>query len=201
MPVVDPNLSATWASWYAVDGPNGGTRLGYSRAAKERLLGDNHWKLLASLAIQKGQRIVLMGAGFGFVGEDWAAAGYGPIVNCDTSSWIQSNKTANATVAILSEGATTTASRRNIRTALGGTNVNPDWIITEDVLPTLSNAEVTTLVNALRQFAATTKIAHWVTIPYLLPSTFNGLNWKTLADWKTLVTPDLVVNRGTGEML
>jgi hypothetical protein len=70
-----------------------------------------------------------------------------------------------------------------------------DWVITEDVLPILDDAECVILSNALRNFA--TNLAHWVSV---MPSVGQGdprLNWKTLQDWKLLLPLDKVVQRGT----
>lgn len=203
MPLVDVNQAATWAASYRVVMDDGSV-VGYDRRAKDRILGQDHWALLKALGIVKGQRVVLLGSGFGWVGEDWTAAGYGPIVCCDTSTWIQANKAQHATVAILNEGASTTASRRNIKVALGGQNVVVDWAITEDILPWLTDAECTALAAAVRQLA--TNVAHWITPGYGVggagsPAQDTGLNWKSMASWKALVAPDKVVRRGGAEVL
>lgn len=208
MPLVDSNLAATWASLYREYNPAGvemvggvpvvpgaDAPIGYSRAVKDRIIGNDHWALARALNLQPGQRIALIGAGFGWVAEDWAAAGLGPIVAVDTSTWIHANKAANATVTILNADTATNSGRNAVRQALGlSGNQRADWAITEDVLPVLSDAECLQVGAALRNMA--TNVAHWVSV--LVPGGGQDarLNWKTLASWKVLMTPDKVVKRG-----
>lgn len=196
MPLIDSNLQATWDSLYRCE-LNGQT-VHYARAAKERILGNDHWLLREALNIQPGQSIALIGSGFGWVGEDWAAAGYGPIANTDTSTWIQANLPGNAIVPVLAEGALSGASRNHIRTAAGlGPSAKFHWVISEDVLPVLTDAECLNLGAAMRILG--TNVAHWVTVAG--PNTRASLNWKTKEAWKILMGADLIVQRGRGEAI
>lgn len=194
MPLVDSSQKAVWDSLYSL---NGG--LHYERAAKDRILGNDHWRLKEALNLQPGQKIALIGAGFGWIAEDWIAAGLS-VVATDTSSWIQANKGANATVTILNEGGLTNTSRKNILSALGlNQNSKFDVVITEDVLPILSDAECQTLGSALRQFAV--KLVHWLSILQPGAEQDARLNWKTLEDWKALMGSDTAVQRGSSRVL
>lgn len=197
MPLVDMNLKANWDASYVlhdidVTGRAVGT-LGFERKAKARLLGEDHWMLRDALGLTIGQKIALIGAAYGFIAEDWIASGLS-VVAVDTSTYIQSTKGTNATLTILNESGLTTASRNNILSAAGLANsAKFDWVITEDVLGVLSDNECTTLAVALRKFAV--KVAHWVSVTQGSVSNAN-LNWKTLAQWKALMTPDMIIQRG-----
>ncbi len=124
--------------------------------------------------------------------EEWTAFG----ISCaclDTSTYIQGNKVGNANLTINNIDISTNQGRTAARALLG----TVDWVITEDVLPMLSDAECTALGTRARSVNANVKVAHWVS-----PSTPSGvesvptMNWKTLAQWKTLMSPDTIVARG-----
>jgi hypothetical protein len=161
----------------------------------------DHFRLKEALNLQPGQSIGIIGAGFGWVAEDWFAAGLSPIVAVDTSAWIHSNKAQHATVTILNEDGSTNASRGRIRQALGLTGGNrATWCISEDILPTFADDEALTLAQRMRLVGTT--CAHWVSCSAVVTAAQDQrLNWKTLEQWKALVTPDLVVERGTDRML
>lgn len=203
MPLMDSNLQSTWEELYHCP-MDDGTIAYFERRARYRILGNDHWALKNALNLQPGQTIVLVGGAFGWVAEEWISAGLGPIAVIDTSTWIQSNKAMHATVEIMNEDGATSASRGRIRQALGLTGAQQaDWAISEDVIPLLSDAEVPDFIMRLRVIGTT--VAHWVSVGQ--PADGGGwagnpkLNWKTLEDWKALVTPDLVVQRGTDRVL
>lgn len=192
MPLVNSNDVAVWDSLYRCEMENGRV-VHYAREAKQQYIGNDHWALRDALGLRAGQRIALIGAGFGWIAEDWAAVGLGPIVAVDTSTWIQANKAQQATFTILNADTATNSGRNAVRSALGlSGNQRADWAITEDVLPVLTDAECVQVGTALRNLAA--NVAHWVSV-----ATGSGdarLNWKDLASWKALMTPDRVVKRG-----
>ena len=205
MPLVDSNDPAVWDSLYDGWTADGRTRAHYDRIVKDRILGADHWRLRDALALQPGQRIALIGAGFGWVAEDWAASGLGPIVAVDTSTYIQSRKVTEAAVTVYAEDVTTTQGRRALKQALGGTGVTVDWAITEDVLPVLSDAECVQLDTFLRNWAV--DVAHWISVGTRRFDDANAwagdarLNWKDLAGWKALVPLSRCVRRGSAEVL
>jgi hypothetical protein len=187
--------------WYRSRHPDTGAVLSYERAAFDLnyIWGTAEPQaLMDALGIPTGVRIALIGAGFGFLGERLAVLGYGPIANVETSPWIHTNKPLNATVEILNSDFRVTSGKRAIRQFLGlGNNTKVPWIITEDMLSCFTDSEITQFLPHLRELG--TNIAHLVTISegFLDPR----LNWKTLAGYKALVTPDLVVARGSYEVL
>lgn len=187
MALMDFDLQETWEALYAAQ--IGDQTVHYTRAAKGAYYGHDHFNLATTSWIWlRGLRIVVVGAGFGWGAEDWAAAGMGPIICTDTSAWIQANKGAEATLPILSADVLTPEGRAEIGLA--------DVVITEDVLPCLSDADALALAEACRLVAPV--VVHWVTA---FEAAGGPLNWKSLEGWKALVGPDLVARRGSGELI
>lgn len=211
MPLIDSNNAALWdgGSQSLYRAQPYGTPLGYVRDAAWCYLGDDPEKLITALewsGLLKTHRLVLLGAGFGWVAERFVAKGYGPLadgtangklLSVDTSTYIQANKTSNAAVQVLDADVNAATGRRTIRQQFGSNNATVDWVVTEDVLPILSDAECGVLASSLRGLA--TNVAHWVST--VTASSDPRLNWKTLQQWKTLMTPDLVIQRGTATVL
>lgn len=222
MPLVDSNQAALWDgganSLYRQYRADGTGPVGYERSVKDRILGNDVDLLvnaLVSKGLTKGQRIGLIGAGFGWVAERLVELGYGPmadgtangkICNVDTSTWIQNNKNGNSTTTIINADVNAATGRRTIRQQFGSNNAEVHWIVSEDVLPILTgsgpapsgNNEIVPFCQNLRSLAST-DVAHWVSV-----GTASGdarLNWKTLEEWKAWVTPDFVIQRGTDRVL
>jgi hypothetical protein len=220
MPLVDSNDPALWDG-----GPNSlyrafpnGAQLGYVREAAFCYLGNDVDGLIAALVskgLQGGQRIALIGAGYGWVAEKFIEKGYGPaadgttngkICAVDTSTFIQSNKTNNANLSIIDADVNAATGRRTIRQQFGSNNAEVHWIVSEDILPILigagpspgGNNEVVPFCQNLRTLASV-GVAHWVSVG--TASSDPRLNWKTLDEWKAWVTPDFVIQRGTATVL
>jgi hypothetical protein len=219
MPLVDSNDPALWDG-----GANSlyrsfplGQQLGYTRDAAFCYLGNDVELLIAALesrGLTRGQRIALVGAGFGWVAEKFIAAGYGPaadgtangkVAAIDTSTWIQSNKGNNATLTIVNADINGATGRRTVRQQFGSNNAVIDWAISEDVLPLLigsgptpaGNNEIQPFCSAMRQSA--NNVAHWVST--VTASGDTRLNWKTLSEWKAWCDPDIVIQRQGGAVL
>ncbi len=225
MPLVDSNDPTLWdggaTSLYRA-APNGSV-VGYVREGKQAYYGNDVDLLIAALVskgLVNGQRIALVGSGFGWTAERFNELGYGPIsdgttagriVSVDTSTWIQSNKNGNAVVPIINADVNGSTGRRAIKNALGSNNQVIDWAISEDVLPVLSgtvigqNNEIVPFAQNMRALA--NNVAHWISVGVRRfddPNTWAGdtrLNWKTLEDWKAWVTPDFVIQRSGGAVL
>jgi hypothetical protein len=216
MPLVDSNLQETWDSLYSCQ-PEGVVRH-FERDVSWCYLGNDVELLISALeskGLTKGQRIVLIGAGFGWVAEKFIAAGYGPVadgtangkVACvDTSTWIQSNKgNGNATLTIINADVNASTGRRTVRQQFGSNNAVIDWAISEDVLPILTgvgptpagNNEVVPFCQSIR--ALSNNVAHWVST--ITASSDPRLNWKTLSEWKAWCDPDIVIQRQGGAVL
>lgn len=191
MPLVDSNLESTWNSLYSC--LIGNQTVGFDRAAKQQYFGNDHFTLKNALRLTARDGVVLIGGAFGWIAEDWIADGLSVVVT-DTSTWIHANKVTQSLVPILNESALTDQSRTNIAEAIG----RPITVaITEDVMPNLADDECIELSSALRLLAP--KVVHWVTCG--LPSLQNPLNMKSTEQWKALLSPDLIVQRGRGEVI
>jgi len=204
MPLVDSNSAAVWDSLYQCSPKDGGGQIyHFDRIVKDRILGNDHWSLLTALqtkGITKGQKICLLGAGFGWVAEDWVAQGWTPLIAVDTSTYIASRKATEATVTIYDYDITTGSGRNAIKQALGVTGNNKvNWMISEDVLPILSDTECGQLDGWMHDLG--TNVAHWVSVLNAGSNQDVRLNWKTLAQWKALMPSSWVVSRGATEIL
>jgi hypothetical protein len=191
MPYIDFDDPAVWAEMYNPP---------YERANREVLFSSGMKSArdlrlaLEARGMLPTHKIALIGGGYGWVAEEWIAAGYQSLIVCDTSSYIQSNKAQHAVVTIHAEGADSNGSRGNIRQLLGNARNSPiDWAVTEDVLPCFTDAEIGSYAPQLRQLAR--NVAHWVTPKS--PGNYMTMNWKTVEEWKALLTPDLIVARGS----
>lgn len=208
MPLVDFHQQATWDSLYT----SGATGLHYDRRAKQDYIGDDAKKLIAALASKgmvKGQRIILVGAGFGWVAEEFIAEGFGPpastlsgglLCATDTSLFIAGGATTQAIVPIVNADVLLSTGRSTIKSVLGlhGQSV-ADWCITEDMLPGFSDADCRSISAACRLIA--TNVAHWHMMLSVPGAQDQRLNWKSISDWKALATPDIIVSRQTGAVL
>lgn len=165
---------------------------GYTRAEKFRVLHNiDHIVFKNALQLQPGDSILIIGAGFGWQAEEWINMGLGPICAVDTAQWIQDNKATESVIPIYDFDITTQAGKDQAKSILGITGNNKiKWAITEDMIVCLSDAECLLLASSLREIAET--VVHYTTVP----TNFNTViphNWKSIADWKTFLSPDLIV--------
>lgn len=186
MPLVDPHLAETWASAYT----GGYTR---SNAVVFRLVQKDAATLRERLGVVAGQSICMLGSGFGWEAEEWQAAGLGPIVCADFSTWIHANKPGNATVTILNEDGSTATSRNNIKQAGNITGNNKyDFIISMDTMPWLDDDECGRLASVMRDLG--THVVHFLSVAEVNKPPVG--NWRKLSEWKTFFGTDTVVERG-----
>lgn len=194
--LVDMNDPATWESLYAIYTADGTRLAHYERAVKDLINGSNgsmfgegdHFSLLKALDIQPNQSIVIIGAGFGWVAEDWIKAGYGPIVCVDNSTWIHANKKDNAVLEIIDADGADPTQVDKILAGLG----KADWCISEDVLGLKSDADAKILSDNMKLIG--NSIAHWCS-----PNLNTPLNTRSPEEWKEFLG-DLIVRRG-GEVI
>lgn len=166
MPLVDFDDPATWGWLY-----------GYPFDIKHDhlLYGEDTDRLIKALALPKGTRVAVIGAGLGFGVKKMIEAGL-DAVGFDTSAYL-ARKPSHVPI-----------DKRNVLTDDIG---RFDVVVTEDLLAALSDDEALALSRACRRCAP--KVAHWVSVGTARGDT--RLNWKTLAEWERLVAPDIVIQR------
>lgn len=161
----------------------------------------------AALVVQRyptANRILVVGCGVGYLVDELLKAGKPNTWGIDAAPYataqavIELGTTVGARVRLAD--ATSAAAVRTAKLAFGlGQNQRFDLAITEDVLPCLTAAEQTALLAAVRQHA--TALLHVVT-PGDPASRRKGpgLDWKSIAAWKSLVGSDPVLDAETGEV-
>ena len=202
-PLVDPNLAQTWAELYQVkkaSDPNVWAA-GYVRdcsiytAAVSDAAG-----IIAALGINSTHKVGVIGAAYGWLSNQIALQSGCVIAAVDTSTYIQSGKAVNADITILNADISTGSGRTAVRQALGITGQNKaSFMITEDVLPTLSDAECTQLSTFLHNLSDT--VVHWLTLLDQGGNQDPRLNWKNAAGWKALLPGDFFIKRSGSVLL
>lgn len=162
-----------------------------------------------------GNKIGVAGCAWGYLVDELRKRGreaYGfDAASYATLKWAQI-RPAETTRVVVADARTRTqmTSFRTTTAGMAGAALIP-LVVTEDLLPCLTDAEVTTVLAELRRIAA--KLVHICTCA--LPTTPGGLvndsanvaarsadfNWKTHAEWKRLVGADLVMNAEGGAVL
>lgn len=145
-----------------------------------------------------GQKLAICGCGWGYLVEKCVAAGY-DAYGLDFSSYAinkaQALFPALASRFLLTD-CTNGASMNAARVAMGlPGNKKIDLAVTEDLLPCLSDAEITAALAAIRgQVSA--NLLHIVTLAN--PTSLSNdprLNWKTGPEWLAICSPpDLVLD-------
>jgi hypothetical protein len=152
---------------------------------------------LKTLYPPTGQATAIWGCGFGSLVDLADKAGYAA-TGFDASTYVINRGKA------LIPSAATSLFVRDALNATAVTNSKRDaglkgaakfaLLVTEDLLTCMSDAEVTTTLPLLRGVATT--LLHMVTPvdPWAQANSKNDprINWKTMADWKTLIAGDSV---------
>lgn len=173
---------------------------------------------LMTKGMAPGQRIVMVGAQFGWVGERLIQRGFGPAadgtlngrVAClDTSTYFQdaTRKAANATLTIRNDQINGSTGRRALKIFFGSQNITIDWCITHILTMLIGAGPAPSGANEIEPFCdacrlLSTNVAHWVT-PLMSgpPSQDARLNLKTMQEWKNWVSPDWVVWEGRSDII
>lgn len=154
------------------------------------------------LAIAPSDRIMVVGAGLGFLIEAAKDDGFPNVWGLETSTYIigRSGVEARGDVVLIDE---------DIRAGIGGRVGSTlrqltgddafDWVITEDILQDLTDAEIPTIDGACQLLTRETpdppsRVIHLV-IP-LLPESRQDpeYNWHTLAEYRTLIPASNIVS-------
>jgi len=101
---------------------------------------------------------------------------------------------------ILDEDLTNNGGRNRVRNAVGGTI---DWLITEEVISTLSDAELVDFLGDVDSIRNTNNIVHLTSPLADNPDSQDpNYNWKSMADWRTFLNANgfsshVLVEQGT----
>jgi hypothetical protein len=135
-------------------------------------------------------RILIAGAGLGFLIETMKLVGFTNTFGIDASPWCQQQKaTVNSGVVLVNAdfNSAVNSLKNAFNAATGGRDFN--WIISESVLESYENGEITAITNNIPQLLANgmpnSRIIHIVYTPPFnsVPGVFNE---KTMAQWKAM---------------
>lgn len=176
---------------------------GYYRVSKDYIWYKEDPEVLNnSLNIQPNDSILLIGAGFGWLAEEWTNMGLGPICCTDTSPWIQANTQTETApnITIHNLDINVAADRDAIKAILNlGPNDKLKWAITENMITCLTDQECVEISNNMRLIAET--VVHITNIPPKIddpdwvsstPPEFRH-NVKSGSAWKLLLPNDVIV--------
>lgn len=146
-----------------------------------------------------GQKLLVAGCGWGYLVQLAVAAGY-DAWGVDASAYAVGKAQAAIGAAlaprILQADVLNATQLRQAANAAGIPGGNPRFalLVTEDVLPCLTDGEITTAVTNLRA-RCTSNLLHICTLADPSVVQDSRCNWKTGAQWKALLSPpDLVVD-------
>lgn len=172
-----------------------------------------------------GRSLSIAGCGYGYLVDELTDDGWTNCAGFDDGVWCltrilagelpASKKLLVVKADVLDE--TGPESTQTVKQQFGITGQNKiDLVISEDLLPCLSDAELTTALENMRDMA--TSVAHIVTVvdtdqngqEFQPPGTYMSaadlhpgqeLNWKTAAAWKELVSSDVLIRTGTYDVV
>lgn len=188
MPLMDFDKPETWAFLYSTSF----TRDAWQESAALDALG--MIEALKPHGLETNDTIAFIGSGYGWIAEHWSSSGYPNVAAFDTSSYIHANKADNALLVIHNEDGLNASSQARMKSVF---SIDPamkiDWVITEDVIPCLSDEELQVFLPAMRMLGK--KVVHWTSLK--TDGNFAPLNWKTSDEWKTFIGADLLIPRST----
>ena len=215
MPILDWDDPATWDNAYELKDPNTGLMVHYTRAIRGRTpsggmnIPGRAQGYIDALGLAAGSKVLFDGGGFGWSAEALKDLLPGIVVTVnDPGGYIQdaTRKAAEAVEPI----SNTRISNNGQRNALAVVDARAmDWIITEEVLPILSDVEVRDYLSDLTSLVSAysvrgPRIAHYVT-PDGHGEDLPGFNWKFMSEWRAFLdvaghTDDVLIRAGTYEV-
>lgn len=148
-------------------------------------------------------KILVAGCGYGYLLDELTALGYTDVWGCDASAYAITKAQEvlpPALAARVIQADITVRSQVNALRSAAGLSGNQRFaaVITEDVLPVLTDAEVQAALTELRR--ATQAMLHIITPDSEGADRTLGLNWKTTPEWHALigVTSEWILDVHTG---
>jgi hypothetical protein len=167
-------------------------------------------RILAHFAWPTSVNLLVLGCGFGWSVEYLRAQGYTNAWGSDPSTYIQAEKAntdsrgkVNSTDPTRVRSEDPVNERANLLKNTIGQNARWNVIVTERLLSSLTDTEIITYAALLRatNFLETGgRIVH-IETPTPRRNVDSTMNWKTLAEWKTLLPLDSIVRSGGAEIL
>jgi hypothetical protein len=152
----------------------------------------------------KNQELAIWGCGFGYLLDEAVTTGY-EAYGFDASSYAitRGKQELPAIASLLFVRDALNPSDVLASAADGGIKgANPRFsvLVTEDLLTCMSDAEISTTLPLLRA-RCTQKLFHIVSPLDPTAAQDQRINWKTDADWKMLVSPDVVYDAVLGAVV
>lgn len=142
----------------------------------------------------QGRTMLVIGCGPGYM-VNWLQVGGGNAYGIDGSAYaINRGKTEMPSIAQrLVQGDAMNAANMDAMRALAGIRGGQRFFvgITEDILPVLSDAEITALLVQARRCC--TNLLHIITCDHPESQHCTQLNWKTPAQWRALLGPTDII--------
>jgi hypothetical protein len=135
-------------------------------------------------------RVLIAGAGMGFLIETMKLVGFTNTFGIDASPWCQQQKASvnNGVVLVNADLNSSVNSLKNaFNTATGGRDFN--WIISESVLESYDNGDITAMLNNIPQLLSNgMPNSHIIHLVYVPPfgAAAGVFNEKTMAQWKAM---------------
>lgn len=208
MPRVTWQTRADWLKFYRIIMPDTGQEVTYG---DDRLWsGDNIqnevWiraNALKTFMLANGgaltDRVLIVGAGMGFLIETLKLVGFNNTYGLDNSPWCQTQK-ASYNNGVILINADFTGSANSLRNAFNAATGGRDfrWIITESVLESFNDNELVAILNQgpnlLTNGVPVSHIIHLVYTPPFNDSSAGLFNEKTMAQWKALAPTQTWMN-------
>ncbi len=146
--------------------------------------------------VQSTGKILVAGAGFGYLVDELTALGR-DVYGFDAADYCVNNSAPHTTKADIMNR----SQLASVKNTMNVTGINKiPCIITDDLLPCLTDAEITTALSEARRIA--TVLLHIITPGDPNDSTkVVGMNWKLIEDWKSIVGNDLIYNTESAQVL
>lgn len=194
---------ADWFKFYRITLPNGTVvTYGDDRTWSGDVAANEVWpraNALKALGMLPAHRILIVGAGMGFLIETLKLVGLPNVWGLDNSAWCQARKaTVNANVVLINADFTGSANslRNTFNTATGARTF--DWIVTESVLESFNDADVGIIVaqgpNLLANGVPASRCVHLVYTPPFNAELAGLFNEKTMAQWRAMAPAQTWMN-------
>lgn len=202
MPLVDWDGQTPWDAYYGAFGTDGyiaartygGAHMpGTLFAGVEPHVDDKLAAAYAALIPTVTDRVLIAGSALGWSIDALVALGYPNVVGLDNSTYMDTHPSRSSAKPFRKADMATGASIRNtVRAAFGelgftGNNRDPEWIITESVLESFTDAEIETILDGCEALLDGTDVSRCVHV--VTPGPFGAgvpFNDKTIAEWQVI---------------